>query len=279
VNHSQIAAFARLASINTPPVRVIEGEKTLISRTMHGLAYDSFHDEIIVSSPLAQAILIFRGAAHGEEAPIRVIQGPHTQIKGTDYDGNDKISIDELHGEIYLPIDRSKILVFSREANGDTPPIRVLGGPDTTIRSPAIGHSPVAVDGVHNVMVVRSSGDRGSKELPSLLIFDRMANGNVKPKGVIQGPKTGLGQGGPLHQLIVYAKNGWIIDGSSGQSLGVWSINDSGDVPPHWRLPVKQLAGIEGASGIVLDPAHKELLVTSGGKNRLLAFYFPEIFE
>jgi hypothetical protein len=58
--HPQIAAFARLAGENTPPVRVLEGQKTLISRTMHGFAYDAIHDEIVVTSPLAQAILTFR---------------------------------------------------------------------------------------------------------------------------------------------------------------------------------------------------------------------------
>jgi len=57
VAHPQIAAFARLAKENTPPVRVLEGQKTMISRTMHGFAYDAIHDEIVVTSPLAQAIL------------------------------------------------------------------------------------------------------------------------------------------------------------------------------------------------------------------------------
>ena len=40
---------------------------------MHGFAYDAIHDEIVVNSALSQAILTFRGAANGEEAPIRVI--------------------------------------------------------------------------------------------------------------------------------------------------------------------------------------------------------------
>ncbi len=104
-----------MAKENTLPVRALEGQKTLISRTMHSLAYDAVRDEIIVNSPLAQAILTFRGDANGEEAPTRVIQGPRTQIQGTDYDGNDQMSFDEVHGEIYIPVDRSKILTFSRD--------------------------------------------------------------------------------------------------------------------------------------------------------------------
>ena len=67
MSHPQIAAFARLAGENTPPTRVLEGQKTLLSRTMHGFAYDEVNDEIVVNSPLAQAILTFRGGASGEE--------------------------------------------------------------------------------------------------------------------------------------------------------------------------------------------------------------------
>ena len=105
MDHPQIAAFARLAGENTPPVRALEGQKTLISRTMHGFGFDEIHDEICVTSPLAQAILSFRGAANGEEPPIRVIQGPHTLIKGTAGGGNDKVSVDPANNEIYIPID------------------------------------------------------------------------------------------------------------------------------------------------------------------------------
>jgi len=49
---------------NTPPTRALEGQKTKISRTMHGFGYDPIHDEIVVTSPLTQAILVFRGSLH-----------------------------------------------------------------------------------------------------------------------------------------------------------------------------------------------------------------------
>src|SRR5437763_9632679 len=135
--HPQIAAFARMAGENTPPVRALEGQKTLISRTMHGSMYDPLHDEIVVMSALAQAILTFRGGASGEEPPVRAIQGPHTQIQSTAYDGNDKMAMDAKNGEIYIGVatqggaGKGVTLVFDREANGDVPPKRVLGGPNT----------------------------------------------------------------------------------------------------------------------------------------------------
>jgi len=272
VNHPQIAAFARLAGENTPPVRALEGQKTQISRTMHGFAYDTIHDEIVVTSPLAQAILVFRGAANGEEPPIRVIQGPHTQIQGTAGGGNDRVSIDPVNNEIYIPVVPNSILVFDRNANGDVAPKLVLTGPDTQIR----GMASVAVDAVHNVLVANTNN--------SMLIFDRAASGNTKPKAVIQGPKSGMAN---ISSFQVYSPKGWIIAGGQGGFIGAWSVADNGDVPPRWKIPVQQLTGYV-ASGIALDPAHKEMILSAAGQrvrptrgimNSVITFSWPEIFE
>src|SRR5260370_11713421 len=62
------------------PRRIISGQATQLGRTVHGLAYNPAHDEIIVPNPLSDAILVFRGAADGSEPPIRVIQGPCTGL-------------------------------------------------------------------------------------------------------------------------------------------------------------------------------------------------------
>ena len=271
MTHPQIAVFARLAKENTPPVRVLEGQKTLISRTMHGFAYDAMHDEIVVTSPLTQAILIFRGGANGEERPVRVIQGPHTQILGTAYGALDKVSVDPVNNEIVLPIAPSGVLVFARDANGDVAPKRVLSGPDTKIR----GVSPVGVDPVHDLLLVNSGG--------AMLIFDRTASGNTAPRAVIQGPKSGMGR---IDTFQVYPPKGWIIGGCSGGSVCAWSTNDNGDVAPRWRLPVQQLTGYV-ASGVVLDPIHKEVIMSAAGQrvrppsgimNTVITFSWPEIF-
>ena len=84
---------------------------------MHDIAFDGIHDEIAVTSPLAQAILSFRGAANGEEAPLRVIQGNKTQIKGVGATG--KVSIDPVHDEIFLATPDQTILTFNRPDNGN----------------------------------------------------------------------------------------------------------------------------------------------------------------
>ena len=162
MNHPQIAAFARLAGENTAPTRTLEGQKTLISRTMHDIAYDPTHDEIVVNSPLTQAILVFRGGANGEEPPLRVIQGPKTQILGVG--ALDKVTVDPETGEIYIPTARHNILVFPYGAKGDVEPVRVLGGSDTQIRfqEQTVGSGntrPIRVDPVNNLLVVPRIGE------------------------------------------------------------------------------------------------------------------------
>jgi hypothetical protein len=69
-----------MANGNMAPKRVITGQGSKLGRTIHGLAYDPVHDEIVVPNALADAILVFRGSANGDEPPIRVIQGLRTKL-------------------------------------------------------------------------------------------------------------------------------------------------------------------------------------------------------
>src|SRR3990167_2051324 len=112
--------FARSAKEDAQPARVLAGQKTMLSRTMHDIRYDEIHDELFVTNPFAYAILVFRGGATGEEPPIRIIQGPRTQISGN----SDRLDVDPTHNEIFLPL-RSRIVVFPRDGRGDIAPLRV----------------------------------------------------------------------------------------------------------------------------------------------------------
>jgi hypothetical protein len=275
--HPQIAAFARLAGENTPPVRALEGQKTLISRTMHGFMYDPLHDEIVVMSPLAQAILTFRGDANGEEPPVRVIQGPHTQIQGTAYGANAIVTVDPVNNEIYVPVVPNHMLVFDRTAMGDVAPKRILNGGPIDIS----GQTGVSVDPVHNLLLINARS--------AMYIFDRTASGDDRPKAIIRGAKSGMGN---VHEFQVTVK-GWLIaaggDFAGGTGfVGAWSVNDNGDAAPRWKIPVQQLTGYVPYS-IVVDPIHKEMMMAAAGRsnkirplngimNTVITFSWPEIF-
>ncbi|MDA2933218.1 hypothetical protein MYX82_02630 [Acidobacteria bacterium AH-259-D05] len=270
--HPQIAAFARLANGTQKANRVIEGQATLLGRTMHAINYDEIHDEIVVPQPFAQALLTFRGEARGEEAPIRVIQGPHTQLTHPD-----KLGIDPVHNEIFVP-QRDSILVFPREGEGDVAPIRILRGPDTQL-----GAWSVAIDPVHDLLIVVGSRGRGKDRREQILIFNRTDEGNVKPRSVIAGPGSGLKS---LEHVRVYPPGGWIIVGDSGGEepvsdgsyVGVWSIHDAGDVPPRWRIGGPN-GMLKQPRRVALDPESKTIIVSDKYLNAVLTYSLPEMFQ
>jgi hypothetical protein len=259
-----------------------------LSRAAHGIRYDEIHDEIVITNPFAQAILTFRGAANGDEAPIRIIQGPATK-----YAGSDRVDVDPMHDEIVIA-DNDRIMVFSRLATGNVAPIRVIEGPATTIQ----GDGPIVVDPVNNLIVMYDSGGGGGgdegggflspgfdpnveKSVGALRIFSRTANGNAKPLRVIEGQKVGLLR---VNQIQVYGPKGWIFvslrPNKDNYFAGVWSVNDNGDVPPRWvlgNLP----SGVRPGRTVAFDPNHKEVFGTAYGAGEaaiLLRYHFPEIF-
>src|SRR5262245_7555739 len=135
--------FARLADGGQAPARVIYGQASKLSRTMHDVRYNETHDEIVVPVPYAQAIITFRGAATDQEGPIRIIQGPKTGEIGS------RLDVDPVHNEIFTYTNRT-IRVYPRDANGDVGPVRILEGPDTQLQN-VYG---IAVDPVNNLLFV-----------------------------------------------------------------------------------------------------------------------------
>jgi hypothetical protein len=170
------------------------------------------------------------------------------------------------------------ILVFPREANGDAAPIRVLRGPDTRL-----GASAVAIDPVHDLLIVAGARREGKQRIDSLLIFNRTDQGNAKPKAVISGPSTSLDG---TYLVAVYPPTGAIFvvvrGGSSDVSsdegfVGVWNIFDKGNVPP--RLTIGGPHGmLKQVHGVALDPRHKSVIISDKYLNAVLTYYFPEVF-
>jgi len=273
VAHPQIVVFARLADGNAKPLRKLEGAKTLLARTMHGISYDPIHDEIFSPQAFGQGVLVFRGDANGEVAPIRVLQGPLTQIANPD-----KLEIDPTHDELFVP-EGNKILVFDRRASGNVAPIRVLEGPDTML-----GADAIAVDPVHDRIMISGTKVSRQQQKSHLLVFNRTDKGNVKPRGVITGPKTLLSAG--TFGIRAYAPTGYVlvaIDGPdySGpyepSAVGVWHIDDNGDVPPRWTIGGPH-GMLKQPRGIDFDAKNKSVIISDKVVNAVLTYYFPEIF-
>ena len=307
----RISAFARLANGNVAPDRIIEGQQTNLSRTMHGLAYDHVNDEIIVPVALSGAILVFRGGAVGNEPPVRVIQGPDTGLIRPH-----TANVDPESGEILAGDPSARgVLVFDRLANGNVKPKRVISGPKTKFRE-IVG---VASDTKNNAIVVASRAPGGPN---GIFIFDRLAQGDVAPKRSIEGPMTGaLGR---FRQLSVDPDRGKIYlavqafraqqptpqkaadlytneaslkklrdaekEGETRSRggtvprlleagfIGVWNIDDNGNVPPRMIIRGPETRSV-GFAGVAFNPKHGEVYGVSGNLNGFLTYLIPQFFE
>lgn len=292
----RVSVFARLANGNVKPDRVIEGQGTALSRTMHGIAYDEVNDEMSIPVALGGAILVFRGGAHGEEAPIRVIQGSKTRLIRPQ-----TIAVDPVHDEILVGDTTARaVFVFDRKANGDVAPKRALYGDQTKLLD-VVG---VAVDPQRNVIVVASR----SASTIGLVTFNRTDNGNVAPRTVISGPKTGLAH---FRQVAVDPGTGRMFiaqqsmrekqleayrgdkprseeefkkaqESSTGRAgtgfIGVWDINDNGDVPPR-ALIQGPMSRLIAPGGVALNPKRGEVYAIDGGSSAFYAYLVPQFFK
>ena len=149
VAQPRIAAYSTAADKNAVPTRVVEGQNTRLSRTVHAIAYDEIHDEFVVQSNMGQAVVTYRGGANGDEAPLRIIQGPKTLLR-------DPVSlfIDAVHEEIFVFNQGTDdlLLVYDRMANGDVAPKRVL-------KSPAASGGVGAADPATNLIFLNGRND------------------------------------------------------------------------------------------------------------------------
>jgi hypothetical protein len=255
--------FARLADKQAERDGAIEGQGTMLGRTMHGIDYDHVNDEIVVPQQFGQGILIFKGSARGEQPPIRVIQGSKTMITAMD-----RLAVDPYNGEIYVP-EGDQVLVFDRLADGNVAPKRVLGGPATGFTAAVT----VAIDHTRNLLVVGADVPDGDGS--QLAIFDRTASGNVKPKRVITGRQTRLSNPGNMR---IHPETGLIFVVQQQGYVGVYDIEANGDVPPRYTVGGPKGA-LQKPRGLDIDPKHNAVIVSDKGLNAVMTYEVPHVFK
>ena len=274
VAQPRISMFAAAADKNAVPTRIIEGQKTLLNRTVHAVAYDDIHDEIVVQSNIGQAVVTYRGGANGEEAPIRIIQGPKTLLRDPQ-----TIFIDPSNNEIYalnMGTDDT-LLVYDRMAQGDVAPKRIL-------KSPAAIGGVGAVDPVSNLLFLSGRAN-------GVLVYDRTASGTTPPLRTLGGgPVSGIRN---ATRIVVYPPTHKVVlttaPGPGGQIgnrdetgepqatayVAVFDQDDTGDVAPLWTLAKGHLFM---PRGLTLDAKRKTVIVSDKFKNSVMTFSLPEMY-
>ena len=179
------------------------------------------------------------------------------------------------HGEVIVPT-RQALLIFSRTADGDVAPRRIIAGPKTQINR-ARG---IAVDPYNNIIAV------GNRSPQGILIFNREDQGDIAPRAIITGPKTGIyaTKGFTINperkELIATVEaRGVQMNRAIGESfVGVWNYTDNGDVPPKAVIkgPATMLITPRGAA---LNLKDKEIYVIDKDQNGFFTFNWERLFR
>jgi 6-phosphogluconolactonase (cycloisomerase 2 family) len=180
-NPPQVAVYRKMASGEEKPLRVLRGEPTRLADA-HGIAIDvknkllfvnnwgSFTTEGTVSGGKSSSasINVYPMDARGDTVPVRVIQGPKTQLNwpGT-------MALDPVTGDLFVANDNGQSLLVFRGTtdNGDVAPARVIAGNKTGLSYP-VG---LTIDTKNKELWTVNLGNS------SATVYPLDANGNVAP--------------------------------------------------------------------------------------------------
>lgn len=227
--NSELAVFPIDANGDAEPVRWLP-----TSHGAWGIFLERQADELFVTIEHVNRISVYRRTASRTEDAVRFIQGPRTQLADPHgiyaEAGRNEVYVanhgnwhyvesgetflqegsvpPELQGirksyfDLVRPLAPStgkflppSITMYSRTANGDVEPLRVIQGPRTGLNLPM----GVFYDTVHNQIVVANGGD------DRILFFNVDADGDVAPARSIGGDKTELA--GPTGVTIDRKRN------------------------------------------------------------------------
>jgi DNA-binding beta-propeller fold protein YncE len=278
-----LVIFSRQAVGDVPPDRELH--------TPHGtfgIAVDEDTQEMFLTVQHDSAISVFKKGAKGGEAPIRVVQGDRTKLQdphGMALDTKNKLLYVTNHGSVHQvrasppgqgksrrrenppnwPLTREDVVpgsgqmlppsitVYSKDASGDAPPLRVIQGPKTQLDWP----TGIAVDPENDELFVANDGGN------SLLVFRASANGDVAPIRVVKGPKslisnpTGVYLDTRNHEL-------WVASFGN-HTAAAYNPTANGDTPPIRVIrsaPANRpVPGMGNPHPIAYDSKREEILV------------------
>jgi hypothetical protein len=186
----KVMVYRKEANGNEKPLRVLEGEHTLLYDT-HGIALDVKRNLMFVGTWgnasdyrvagtgkfYPPSINVYPLDASADTAPLRVIQGPKTQL---DWAGGMSLSPDT--EELFVANDvGNSILVFHETDKGDVAPARIIKGDKTGLSHPA----GISVDTKNKEVWVSNMGNS------TATCFSLTANGNATPVRTIRSAPLG----------------------------------------------------------------------------------------
>lgn len=209
-HEAAVVTYRKGAGGADDPIRLLQGERTKLADP-HGIAYDSAEDVIFVANfgsrsgridpgvrrreakanwPLGRdaavpgsgtiagpSITVYRRQATGDEAPLRVIAGPASELNWPT-----GLAFDPEQRELFVTNDTThSVLVFDSRANGNAAPKRVLRGGRTGLANP----TGVALDLKNRELWIANFGGH------SATVYSLTASGDTPPLRTIRNGPAG----------------------------------------------------------------------------------------
>ena len=280
-----LTVWSREQKGNVPAERMLE-----TPHRTYGIAVDEEAKEMFITTQHPAAVLVWPKTAEGKQAPLRILEGDHTQLaeaQGVAVDTKNQLLYVSNKGawaalnnnvgwaRLYNPggttwdiSQQTRILdfvpgtgeyrapsitVYPLKAKGDTAPLRVIQGSQTRLNWP----SQVSVDVDHQELYVTGPVSN------EILVFRATDTGNVAPIRVLKGPKTGLGT---PNDVFVDTQNDEILVANFGNhSSTVYRRTASGDTPPIRTIraaPVNAPAPMFGNIGAITYDTRRNQFLT-----------------
>jgi len=120
-NPPSITVYPLDASGDTPPSRVIQGDKTQLNWP-GAMALNPDNGDLYVANDVGNSLLVFRATDKGDVAPARVVKGSKTGLKNPT-----GVALDLKNREVWVSnLGNSSATCYSLTANGDVAPIRTI---------------------------------------------------------------------------------------------------------------------------------------------------------
>lgn len=273
-----MTVFSRQARGNVPPDRELH-----TPHRTYGIAVDETSQELFLAIQDPPMVTVYHKDAKGEEKPIRVLRGNHTGL--ADAHG---IGLDTKNGWMFVAnygsvsryedgggnsigagtsvatlgtamtpgsgkFQAPSITAYPLKASGDTPALRTIAGPNTTLNWPA----HIYVDANHGELFVANDGDN------SILVFRVTDNGNVAPSRVLKGPRTQIKN--PTGIFVDTAHDELVVANMGNHSATVYRRTAEGDTPPLRTIrnaPLSKGALMIGNPGSVAYDTKRDAIIT-----------------
>jgi len=243
-----MSVFPHEANGNAAPMR-----KLRIPISTFGIAVDETNQEAFITVQHPVAVLVFRKMAKGTEAPVRIVEGEHTQLA-------------DPHG---IAVDTANNLMFVSNY-GDVSYGVGNNGQYYSLMSTSLEGN------IRHWTILDSAGQRknmapgsGKFSPPSINVYPLHANGDTAPLRVIQGSKTQLNWPG---HITLDAEHGELfVANDVGDSVLVFRTADNGDAAPV-RVLKGPRTGIKNPTGVSVDTKNDEIVIANMGSHSIAVF-------